>query len=79
MSLWVYCLLGVERGTAKQVLDEVAQLDGLIHANLMLGEYDIIAYFCVNSSDELKPFGLRKITREPKHCPHSYHRDFGET
>jgi DNA-binding Lrp family transcriptional regulator len=65
MTVQAYILLKVNSGTERDVCKKIADLDEVLVAGIVYGEYDVIAKISVNDMQALEEFlsvKLRKVS-----------------
>jgi DNA-binding Lrp family transcriptional regulator len=60
-----YVLFKVASGTEREVAQKLIEFDEVIQANIVFGEYDVIARMTTESLDKLEEFVSQKIRTVP--------------
>ena len=56
-----YILIISESGAERKIVEDLLDVDGVEEAELVYGEYDVIAKVCVDDISQLSDFILEKI------------------
>ncbi len=65
MAILAYVLFKVASGTEREVSQKLIDFDEVIQADIVFGEYDVIARMTTESLDKLEEFVSQKIRTVP--------------
>lgn len=65
MSIVAYVLFKVGSGSERDVCQKLIELDEIIHANIIFGEYDVVAKVKTDNLDKLEEFVSYKVRKIP--------------
>ncbi len=65
MPIFAYVLFKVASGTEREVCQKLVQLDEVSQADIVFGEYDVIARITTESLDDLEGFVSQKVRTVP--------------
>lgn len=65
MSVLAYVLLKVASGTEREVCQKLVEFDEALHANIIFGEYDVLAKIETKDLDTLEDFISERIRNVP--------------
>jgi DNA-binding Lrp family transcriptional regulator len=65
MVILAYVLFKVASGTEREVAQKLIEFDEVIQADIVFGEYDVIARMTTESLDKLEEFVSQKIRTVP--------------
>ena len=63
MSIIAYVLFKVGSGSERDVCQKLIELDEIIHANIIFGEYDVVAKVKTENLDKLEEFVSYKVRK----------------
>ena len=63
MGILAYVLFKVGSGSEREVCQKLIELDEVVHANIIFGEYDVVAKVKTNDIDKLEDFVSYKVRR----------------
>ena len=66
MSVLAYVLFKVGSGSEREVCQKLIELNEVIHANILFGEYDVVSKVLTKNLDELEEFVSYKVRKIPK-------------
>jgi DNA-binding Lrp family transcriptional regulator len=61
MAIIAYVLFKVSSGTEREVSAKLIEFEEVIHADIIFGEYDVVAKVATESLDELEGFVSEKV------------------
>ena len=65
MSILAYVLFKVGSGSEREVCQKLIELNEVIHANILFGEYDVVSKVLTENLDELEEFVSYKVRKIP--------------
>ncbi|HEX9261470.1 MAG TPA: Lrp/AsnC ligand binding domain-containing protein [Candidatus Bathyarchaeia archaeon] len=65
MSVLAYVLFKVGSGTEREVAQKIIELEEVLQADIIFGEYDVIAKLCTKDLDALENFVSDKVRTVP--------------
>ncbi len=65
MAVLAYVLFKVGSGTEREVAQKLTEFDEVMHADIIFGEYDVIAKISTESLDSLETFVSEKVRAVP--------------
>jgi anthranilate phosphoribosyltransferase len=65
MSVLAYVLFKVGSGSEREVCQKLIELNEVIHANILFGEYDVVSKVLTKNLDELEEFVSYKVRKIP--------------
>ena len=65
MSVLAYVLFKVGSGSEREVCQKLIELNEVIHANILFGEYDVVSKVLTENLDELEEFVSYKVRKIP--------------
>jgi DNA-binding Lrp family transcriptional regulator len=65
MAVIAYVLFKVNSGTERKVCQKLIELDEVLHANIIFGEYDVVAKIQTQDLATLEEFVSEKIRNVP--------------
>ena len=65
MSVLAYVLFKVASGTEREVARKVIEFDEVMQADIVFGEYDVVARMATNDLDKLEEFVSQKVRTVP--------------
>jgi len=65
MAILAYVLFKVASGTEREVAQKLIEFDELIQADIVFGEYDVIARMTTENLDTLEDFVSQKVRTVP--------------
>jgi DNA-binding Lrp family transcriptional regulator len=65
MAIFAYVLFKVASGTEREVAEKLSTFDQVMQADIVFGEYDVIARLCVEDLDKLEDFVSQSIRTVP--------------
>ena len=63
MGILAYVLFKVGSGSEREVCQKLIELDEVVHANIIFGEYDVVAKVKTNDIDKLEEFVSYKVRK----------------
>ena len=65
MAVLAYVLFKVSSGTEREVAQKLIEFDEVLHADIIFGEYDVVAKMLTKDLDSLENFVSEKIRTVP--------------
>ena len=65
MAVFAYVLFKVNSGTEREVCQKIVTFDEVLHADIIFGEYDLIAKISAPDLDALENFLSQKLRNVP--------------
>jgi len=65
MPVLAYVLFKVSSGTEREVAQKLIEFDEVLHADIIFGEYDVVAKMSTKDLDSLENFVSEKIRTVP--------------
>jgi DNA-binding Lrp family transcriptional regulator len=65
MAVLAYVLFKVSSGTEREVAQKLIEFDEILHADIIFGEYDVVAKMSTKDLDSLENFVSEKIRTVP--------------
>ena len=65
MAVSAYVLFKVSSGTEREVAQKLVEFDEILHADIIFGEYDVVAKMSTKDLDSLENFVSEKIRTVP--------------
>jgi DNA-binding Lrp family transcriptional regulator len=65
MAVLAYVLFKVSSGTEREVAQKLTEFDEVMHADIVFGEYDVIAKMSTQSLDSLETFVSEEVRPVP--------------
>ena len=65
MAVLAYVLFKVSSGTEREVAQKLVEFDEVLHADIIFGEYDVVAKMTTKDLDSLENFVSEKIRTVP--------------
>jgi DNA-binding Lrp family transcriptional regulator len=65
MAVLAYVLFKVSSGTEREVAQKLIEFDEVLHADIIFGEYDVVAKMSTKDLDSLENFVSEKIRTVP--------------
>ena len=65
MAVLAYVLFKVSSGTEREVCQKLIEFDGVLHADIIFGEYDVVAKIVTPDLGKLEEFVSQKIRNVP--------------
>ena len=65
MAVLAYVLFKVSSGTEREVAQKLVEFDEVLHADIIFGEYDVVAKMSTKDLDSLENFISEKIRTVP--------------
>jgi DNA-binding Lrp family transcriptional regulator len=65
MGILAYVLFKVGSGSEREVCQKLIELDEVIHANIIFGEYDVVSKVITDDLDKLEDFVSYKVRKIP--------------
>jgi DNA-binding Lrp family transcriptional regulator len=65
MAILAYVLFKVASGTEREVAQKLIELEEVLQADIVFGEYDVIARLCTEDLDGLQDFVSEEIRTVP--------------
>ncbi len=65
MAVLAYVLFKVGSGTEREVAQKLIEFDEVLHADIIFGEYDVVAKMSTKDLDSLEDFVSEKIRTVP--------------
>jgi DNA-binding Lrp family transcriptional regulator len=65
MAVLAYVLFKVSSGTEREVAQKLIEFDEVLHADIIFGEYDVVAKLSTMDLDSLEDFVSEKIRTVP--------------
>ena len=65
MAVLAYVLFKVSSGTEREVAQKLVEFDEVLHADIIFGEYDVVAKMSTKDLDSLENFVSEKIRTVP--------------
>jgi DNA-binding Lrp family transcriptional regulator len=65
MAILAYVLFKVASGTEREVCQKLIELDEVLQADIVFGEYDVIANLAVENLDALEGFVSQEVRTVP--------------
>ncbi len=65
MAVLAYVLFKVSSGTEREVAQKLTEFDEVMHADIVFGEYDVVAKMSTESLDSLETFVSEKVRAVP--------------
>lgn len=65
MAVLAYVLFKVNSGTEREVAQKIIEYDEVLQADIIFGEYDVIAKMSTKDLDELENFVSEKVRNVP--------------
>jgi DNA-binding Lrp family transcriptional regulator len=65
MAVLAYVLFKVSSGTEREVAQKLVEFDEILHADIIFGEYDVVAKMSTKDLDSLENFVSEKIRTVP--------------
>ena len=65
MAVLAYVLFKVGSGTEREVAQKLVEFDEVLHADIIFGEYDVVAKMSTKDLDSLEDFVSEKIRTVP--------------
>ncbi len=65
MAVLAYVLFKVSSGTEREVAQKLVEFDEVLHADIIFGEYDVVAKMSTKDLDTLEDFVSEKIRTVP--------------
>ena len=65
MGILAYVLFKVGSGSEREVCQKLIELDEVIHANIIFGEYDVVSKVKTDDLDKLEDFVSYKVRKIP--------------
>jgi DNA-binding Lrp family transcriptional regulator len=65
MAVLAYVLFKVGSGTEREVAQKLTEFDEVLHADIIFGEYDVVAKMSTKDLDSLEDFVSEKIRTVP--------------
>ena len=63
MGILAYVLFKVGSGSEREVCQKIIELAEVVHANIIFGEYDVVAKVKTNDIDKLEEFVSYKVRK----------------
>ncbi|MBK5133384.1 MAG: Lrp/AsnC ligand binding domain-containing protein [Clostridiaceae bacterium] len=63
MGILAYVLFKVGSGSEREVCQKLIELDEVVHANIIFGEYDVVAKVKTDNIDKLEEFVSYKVRK----------------
>jgi DNA-binding Lrp family transcriptional regulator len=65
MAVLAYVLFKVSSGTEREVCQKLIEFDEVLHADIIFGEYDVVAKIVTPDLGKLEEFVSRKVRNVP--------------
>ena len=65
MTILAYVLFKVSSGTEREVAQKLVEYNEVLHADIIFGEYDVVAKMMTKSLDTLEEFVSEKVRNVP--------------
>jgi DNA-binding Lrp family transcriptional regulator len=65
MGILAYVLFKVGSGSEREVCQKLIELDEVVHANIIFGEYDVVSKVKTDDLDKLEEFVSYKVRKIP--------------
>jgi DNA-binding Lrp family transcriptional regulator len=65
MGILAYVLFKVGSGSEREVCQKLIELDEVLHANIIFGEYDVVSKVRTDNLDKLEEFVSYKVRKIP--------------
>ena len=65
MAVLAYVLFKVSSGTEREVCQKLVEFDEVLHADIIFGEYDVVAKIVTPDIDKLEEFVSLKVRNVP--------------
>ena len=65
MAVLAYVLFKVSSGSERDVCQKLIEFDEVLHADIIFGEYDVVAKIATQDLGRLEEFASRKVRKVP--------------